>query len=78
MLRETSVLGLRLAGTKREGRAFVTLVIEGEHKNAVKSEERSSERGWGWEWLVRMKLTLEGVFIGSPRWVGPSHGEKTE
>jgi len=45
-LRETSVLGLRLAGTGREDGAFVTLVIEGEHKDTMKSGMRCSERDW--------------------------------
>ena len=40
-LRETSVLGLRPAGTRS-----VTLVIEDENKDAVKSEVCCSERGW--------------------------------
>ena len=36
VLRETSVLGQRLAGRGREGGAFLTMVIKGEGEDAMK------------------------------------------
>ena len=43
VLRETSVLGPRLAGRGRGSKALVTVVIEGEGEEAVKSGVRRSE-----------------------------------
>ena len=78
-LREPSVLGLRLAGTRRKGRAFVTWVIEGEQEVAVKSELCCSERGWGGSgWCGCSYRQGGGVFIESPRRVCSGHGEKAE
>ena len=69
VLRETSVLGLKLAGGG-EGRAFVTVVIEGERRDVMK-------RGVGWfgvSGLVGPMPPLEAVFMGCSRCVCPSRG----
>ena len=46
MLRETSVLGLRCTGRGREGRVFVTTVIEGEDEEVMKGGV------WDLEWVI--------------------------
>ena len=47
MLRETSVLGVKLAGRGREGRAFVIVIIEGEGEDAMESRVCWLECAWG-------------------------------
>jgi len=46
VLRETSVLGRRLAGKGRGSKTSVTMVIEGEDEDAMKSRVRCLEREW--------------------------------
>ena len=47
MLREISVLGVRLAVRGREGRAFVIVIIEGEGEDVIESRVWCLECDWG-------------------------------
>jgi len=73
VLRETSVLGLGLAGKGGGSRALVTMIIEGEGEDVMKSGVRCLECNW--VLVGEDEAASRGVFIGNSRWVCPSHGE---
>ena len=74
MLRETSVLGRRLAGKGIGSGASVTMVIEGEDEGVMKSGVRCLECD-----SVRVggedEAASREVFIGNSRWACPGRGE---
>ena len=77
MLRETSVLRLRLAGRGREGGDFVTVVIEGEDESMMKGRVRCLECDWGRVVGEVEYEALLGVFIRNPGYLCPNRGERT-